>query len=142
MAISQAICNSWKLELLQGIHDLDGGDTLAIALYDSNATLGASTTSYTSTNEISGTGYTAGGKNLTFASSTPKLDSGKAILDFDNVTWTNATFTTRGALIYNTSKSNRAVAVLNFGTDVGVSNGDFTIEFPTADASNAIIRLN
>jgi hypothetical protein len=142
MAISQAICNSWTLELLQGIHDLDGGDTLAIALYDSNATLGASTTSYTSTNEISGTGYTAGGKNLTFASSTPKLDSGKAILDFDNVTWTNATFTTRGALIYNTSKSNRAVAVLNFGTDVGVSNGDFTIEFPTADASNAIIRLN
>jgi hypothetical protein len=142
MAISQAICNSWKLELLQGIHDLDGGDTLAIALYDSNATLGASTTSYTTSNEISGTGYTAGGKNLTFASSTPKLDTGKAILDFDNVTWTNATFTTRGALIYNTSKSNRAVAVLNFGTDVGVSNGDFTIEFPTADASNAIIRLN
>jgi hypothetical protein len=142
MAITQAVANSFKLELLQGIHDFDGGDQLKIALYESSANLGAGTTNYTTSGEASGTGYTAGGENLSFASSTPKLDTGKAILDFDNVTWTNATFTVRGALIYNSSKADRAVAVLNFGTDVGVSNGDFTIEFPTADASNAIIRLN
>jgi len=141
MAITQAAANSWKNELLQAIHDYPG-DQLKIALYESSANLGASTTAYTTSGEVTGTGYTAGGKNLTFASSTPKLDTGKAILDFDNVTWANATFTCRGALIYNADKSNRAVAVLNFGTDVGVSNGDFTIEFPAADASNAIIRLN
>jgi hypothetical protein len=142
MAITQAVCNSFKLELFQAIQDLDAPDQLYIALYESSANLGAGTTTYTTSGETSGTGYTAGGKPLTFASSTPKLDTGKAILDFDNVTWTSATFTVRGALIYNSSKADRAVAVLNFGTDVGVSNGDFTIEFPTADASNAIIRLN
>lgn len=142
MAITQAVCNSFKLELFRAIQDLDAADQLKIALYESSANLGPSTTNYTTSGETTGTGYTAGGKNLTFASSTPKLDTGKAILDFDNVTWTNATFTVRGALIYNSTKADRAVAVLNFGTDVGVSNGDFTIEFPTADASNAIIRLN
>lgn len=142
MAITQTVCNSFKLELFQAIQDLDAADQLYIALYESSASLGPGTTAYTTSGEASGTGYTAGGEPLTFASSTPKLDAGKAILDFNNVTWTNATFTVRGALIYNSTKSNRAVAVLNFGTDVGVSNGDFTIEFPTADASNAIIRLN
>lgn len=141
MAITQAICNSWKLELLQGIHDYDAPDQLKIALYTSSATLNKNTTAYGTSNEVTGTGYTAGGNNLTFASSTPAASGDKAILDFDDTTWTNATFTARGALIYNSSKADRAVAVLDFGTDVGVSNGDFTIEFPTADASNAIIRI-
>lgn len=140
MAITQAVCNSFKEELMEGIHDLDS-DTLKIALFTSSATLGASTTAYTTSNEVSGTGYTAGGNTLTVAGGTPSLDGSTAILDFDDTQWTSATFTARGALVYNSSKANRALFVLDFSGDFSVSSGTFRIEFPTADASNAILRL-
>lgn len=139
MAITQAMCNSFKTELLGGTHDLDT-DTIKIALYTSSATLGASTTAYSTTNEVTGsTGYTAGGNTLSGAAIT--LSGSTAIVDFTDTTWSSSTITARGALIYNSSKSNRAIAVLDFGSDKSSSNGDFTIVFPTADASNAIIRI-
>lgn len=139
MAISQAMCTSFKVELLGGIHDLDT-DTIKIALFTSSATLGASTTTYSSTNEVaSGSGYTTGGNTLTGASITSSGTT--AFVDFADSTWTSASFTARGALIYNSSKSNRAIAVLDFGADKTSTNGDFVVQFPTADASNAIIRI-
>jgi hypothetical protein len=141
MAITQAMCNSYKLELLQAVHDWDN-DTFKIALYTSAATLGATTTAYSATNEIAGTGYSAGGETIAITATFPKLDTGVAILDFDDTSWgPGATFTTRGALIYNSSKSDAAVAVLDFGNDVGVSGGTFTITWPTGDSANAILRL-
>lgn len=143
MAISQAMCTSFKVELLDGVHNFDtGGDTFKIALYTSSATLGASTTAYTTSNEVSssGTNYTAGGNTLT-VSQVPTSTGTTAFLDFADTTWAAATITARGALIYNSSKSNKAVAVLDFGSDKTSTNGDFTIIFPTADASNAIIRI-
>ena len=144
MAISSAICNSFKQEILVGTHDFTAstGDTFKIALYTSSATLGASTTVYSSLNETTndaGSAYTAGGEDLT--SVTPVLDSSTAVCDFDNVSWTSATFTANGALIYNSSKSNKAVCAIAFGGDKTATNGTFTIQFPTADASNAIIRI-
>ena len=144
MAITSAICNSFKQEILVATHDFTAstGDTFKIALFTSSATLGASTTAYSATNEITndaGTAYTAGGENLT--SSTPVLDSSTAVCDFDNVSWTSATFTANGALIYNSSKSNKAVCAIAFGGDKTATNGTFTVQFPTADASNAIIRI-
>jgi len=144
MAITSAICNSFKQEILVATHDFTAstGDTFKIALFTSSATLGASTTAYSTTNEITndaGTAYTAGGENLT--SSTPVLDSSTAVCDFDNVSWTSATFTANGALIYNSSKSNKAVCAIAFGGDKTATNGTFTVQFPTADASNAIIRI-
>jgi len=138
MAITQALCTSFKSELLGGFHDLDT-DTIKIALYTSSATLGATTTAYSTTNEVSGTGYTAGGNTLT--SATIATSGTTAYLDFADTTWSSATMTARGALIYNADKSNRAIAVLDFGGDKTSTNGDFTIQFPTADASNAIIRI-
>lgn len=138
MAITQAICKSFKQELLGGTHDLDT-DTLKVALYTSSATLDNTTTAYSSTNEISGTGYSAGGATL--AGAAIALSGTTATLDFTDTAWSSATFTARGALIYNSSKSNKAIAVIDFGGDVGVSGGTFTIVWPTADASNAIIRL-
>ncbi len=139
MAITQAMCNSFKTELLGGTHDLDT-DTIKIALYTSSATLGASTTAYSTTNEVTGsTGYTAGGNTLSGASIT--LSGSTAIVDFTDTTWSSSTITARGALIYNSSKSDKAIAVLDFGSDKSSTNGDFTIVFPTADASNAIIRI-
>jgi hypothetical protein len=138
MAISQALCSSFKSELLGGTHDLDT-DVIKIALFTSSATLGASTTAYSTTNEVSGTGYTAGGNTL--ASAAISLDGTTAIVDFADTTWSSATITANGALIYNSSKANRAIAVLAFGGDKTSTNGDFTIQFPTADASNAIIRI-
>jgi hypothetical protein len=139
MPITQAMCNSFKTELLGGTHDLDT-DTIKIALYTSSATLGASTTAYSTTNEVTGsTGYTAGGNTLSGASIT--LSGSTAIVDFSDTTWSSATITARGALIYNSSKSDKAIAVLDFGSDKSSTNGDFTIVFPTADASNAIIRI-
>jgi len=139
MAITQAMCNSFKTELLGGTHDLDT-DTIKIALYTSSATLGASTTAYSTTNEVTGsTGYTAGGNTLSGASIT--LSGSTAIVDFTDTTWSSATITARGALIYNSSKSDKAIAVLDFGSDKSSTNGDFTVVFPTADASNAIIRI-
>ena len=141
MAISQALCTSFKAELLSGVHDLDGTDTINIALYVSTATLSASTTVYTTTGEVSssGTNYATGGKAL--SGHTIATSGGTAYLDFADVTWASATITANGALIYNASQGNKAIAVLAFGGDKTSTNGDFTIQFPTADASNAIIRL-
>ena len=141
MAISQAMCTSFKVELLQGVHDFTAstGDTFKIALYTSSATLGASTTAYTVSNEVSGTGYTAGGNTLTNV--TPTSSGTTAFTDFADTTWSAATITARGALIYNSTESDKAVCVLDFGSDKTSTAGNFTIVFPTADASNAIIRI-
>lgn len=138
MAITQAMCTSFKTELLGGVHDLDT-DTIKIALFTSSATLGAATTAYSTTNEVVGTGYTAGGNTLTGATITSSGTT--AIVDFDNTTWAASTITARGAMIYNASKANRAIAVLDFGSDKTSTDGDFTIQFPVADASNAILRI-
>ena len=138
MAITQAMCTSFKTELLGGVQDLDT-DTIYIALFTSSATLSAATTAYSTTNEVSGTGYTAGGNALTGA--VISADGTTAIVDFDNTTWASSTITARGALIYNSSKANRAIAVLDFGSDKTSTDGDFTSQFPAADASNAILRI-
>ena len=144
MAITSAICTSFKVELLKGVHDFTAttGDTFKIALFTSSATLGAGTTAFSTSNEItnsSGTAYTSGGATLT--SVTPTSDSTTAVCDFANVSFTSASFTANGALIYISSESNKAVAAIAFGSDKTVTSGTFTIEFPTADATNAIIRL-
>ena len=144
MAISSAICNSFKQEILVATHDFTSstGDTFKLALYTSSATLGASTTAYSDTNEITndaGSAYVAGGENLT--STTPVLDSSTAVCDFNDISWTSASFTANGCLIYNSSKSNKAVCAIAFGSDKTVTTGTFTIQFPTADASNAIVRI-
>lgn len=138
MAISQAMCSSFKQQILLGEHDLDT-DTIKIALYTSSATLGASTTVYTTSDEVVGTGYVAGGNTL--AGATVSLSGTTAFVDFSDTTWSNATITARGALIYNSSKSNKAIAVLDFGGDKTSTNGNFTVQFPTNDASSAIIRI-
>jgi hypothetical protein len=138
MAITQAMCNSFKTELLGGTHDLDT-DVIKIALFTSSATLDASTTAYSTTNEVVGSGYTAGGNTL--AGAAISLSGSTAIVDFSDTTWSTATITARGALIYNSSKADRAVAVLDFGGDKTSTSGDFTVVFPAADASNAIIRI-
>ena len=141
MAISQAMPTSFKQELLTATHNFTAstGDVFKIALYTSSATLGASTTAYSSTNEVTGSGYTAGGNTLTNV--TPTTSGTTAFTDFADTTWASATITANAALIYNSSKSNKAVAVLAFGGDKTSTAGDFTIVFPTADASNAIIRI-
>lgn len=141
MAITQAMCTSFKVEILQAVHDFTNstGDVFKIALYTSSATMSAATTAYSATNEASGTGYTAGGNTLTNV--TPTSSGTTAFTDFADTTWSTATITARGALIYNSSESNKAVAVLDFGSDKSSSAGDFTIVFPAADASNAIIRI-
>jgi hypothetical protein len=148
MAISQAMATSFKVDLLNGVHAFGttvtrgstNANTFKIALYTSSATLDATTTAYTVTNEVSGTGYSAGGNTLTVAQ-TPTSTSTTAWLDFADTTWTSATITANGALIYNSTNSDKAVAVLAFGGDKTSTNGDFTIVFPTADSSNAIIRI-
>ena len=143
MAISQAMCTSFKQALLDGEMDFssDTSQTFKIALYTSSATLGAATTAYSATNEVSGTGYTAGGNTLTIAAN-PTTSGTTAFLDFTDTTWTTATITARGALIYKADGvTNPAVAVLDFGSDKTSTAGNFTIQFPTADASNAIIRI-
>mgnify|MGYP003123204919 FL=1 len=144
MAISSAICTSFKQEILVGTHNLtaSSGDTFKIALYTSDASLGAGTTAFSTSNEISntsGSAYSSGGATLT--SVTPTTSGTTAICDFADVSFTSASFTANGALIYNSSQSNKAVAVIAFGGDKTVSSGTFTIQFPTADASNAIIRI-
>jgi hypothetical protein len=138
MAITQAMCTSFKTELLGGVQDLDT-DTLYIALFTSSATINAATTTYSTTNEVVGTGYTAGGNALTGA--VISADGTTAIVDFDNTTWVSSTITARGAMIYNSTKANRVIAILDFGTDKTSTDGDFTIQFPAADASNAILRI-
>jgi len=141
MAITQAMATSFKQELLTGTHNFTNGtgDTFKIALFTSSATLGASTTAYSTSNEVSGTGYTAGGNTLTNV--TPTTSGTTAFTDFADTTWSTATITARGALIYNSTDSDKAVVVLDFGSDKTSTAGDFTIQFPTADASNAIIRI-
>ena len=137
MAITQVMCTSFKSEILDEQHDLVA-DTLKIALYTSSASLDASTTAFTTSNEISGTGYSSGGVELT--SRTVSTSGTTAFFDADDPTWTSASFTARGALIYNSSNSNKAIAVLNFGGDFTVSSGTFRIVFPAAGA-NAIITI-
>ena len=149
MANTSAICSSFKQELLQGKHNFasSGGDTFKIALYDSSATLGASTTDYSTSEEItntSGTAYTAGGATLTRTG--VGLTSTTAFTDFGDVTYTSASFTANAALIYNTTTGTStgttdAVCAIAFGGDKTASNGTFKIEFPTNDATAAIIRL-
>ena len=142
MAISQAMCTSFKVELLQGVHNFtnSSGNTFNIALYTSSASLGAGTTAYTTSNEVSGTNYSAKGQALTNV--TPTSSSTTALTDFTDETFSNVTLTARGALIFNDSASgDPAVCVLDFGSDKSASSGDFTIVFPAADSSNAIIRI-
>jgi hypothetical protein len=146
MAITSALCTSFKKELLERKHDFNAssGHTFKIALYTSSATLGAATTDYTTSNEVVGTGYTAGGIALTNID--PATSGTTAFIDFADATWPNATITAAGALIYNTttdggSGTTDAVAVISFGGDKTSTNGDFVVQFPTADASNAIIRI-
>jgi hypothetical protein len=142
VAISQAMCTSFKQALLDGEMDFssDTSQVFKIALYTSSATLGAATTAYSTSNEVTGSGYTAGGNTLTVVA--PTTSGTTAFLDFNDTTWTTATITARGALIYHADGSgNPAVAVLDFGSDKTSTAGDFTIQFPTADASNAIIRI-
>jgi len=143
MAITQALCTSFKVQILGGDFDFSTGtaQTFKIALYASAATLSAATTAYSATNEVSGTGYSAGGNTLTI-STTPTSSGTTAYLDFADTTWTTATITARGALVYLANgATNPAVAVLDFGADKTSTAGDFTIQFPTADASNAILRI-
>tara|TARA_R100001163_G_scaffold26670_1_gene21650 strand:+ start:53 stop:484 length:432 start_codon:yes stop_codon:yes gene_type:complete len=142
MAITSAICNSFKQEILQAEHNFTAttGDTFNLALYTSSASLGASTTAYTTSNEVSGTGYTAKGNALT--SVTPTLDSSTAVCDFADTSFTSASFTARGCLIFNDShSSDAAVCAIDFGADKTVTSGTFTIQFPAAAASTAIIRI-
>ena len=146
MAITQAMCTSFKQELLQGKHDFtnSSGHTFKLALFTSSASLGAATTDYSTSNEASGTGYSAGGGTLTNV--TPTTSGTTAFTDFANLTFSTATVTANGAMIYNTtsgggSGTTDAVIILAFGGDKTSTAGDFTIQFPTADASNAIIRI-
>jgi len=142
MAISQAMATSFKVEILGGDFDFSSGtaDTFKIALFTSAATLGAATTAYATTNEVSGAGYTAGGNTLTI-SANPASSGTTAFLDFADTTWSSATITARGALIYQSGGTNPAIAVLDFGSDKTSTAGDFTIVFPAADSSNAIVRI-
>ncbi len=145
MAITQAMCTSFKKELLEGKHNFTNGQhTFKIALFTSSASLGAATTDYSTSNEVSGTNYTAGGGALTNV--TPTSSGTTALTDFADKTFSNATITANGAMIYNTttaggSGTTDAVIILAFGGDKTSTAGDFTIQFPTADASNAIIRI-
>tara|TARA_R100000315_G_C5212982_1_gene126753 strand:- start:79 stop:507 length:429 start_codon:yes stop_codon:yes gene_type:complete len=141
MAISTAMCTSFKQEILVGTHNFTAtsGNTFKLALFTSDASLGAGTTAFSTSNEASGTNYTSGGANLT--SVTPTTSGTTALGDFADLTFSNATVTANGALIYNSSASNKAVCSLAFGSDKTSTAGDFTIQFPTADASNAIIRI-
>jgi hypothetical protein len=150
LAISQAMCTSFKVEILDGVHAFgssvirasEAPDVFKLALYTSSATLDAATTAYTTSDEVSssGTNYPAGGLTLT-VSQVPTSSSTTAYLDFDDLTFPSATLTARGALIYNSTQSDKAVAVLDFGGDKTSTAGNFTIQFPTADASNAILRI-
>jgi len=156
MAITQTLTTSFKAEILLAVHDfrVTGGDTFKLALYTSSATIDANTTAYTATNEVTGTNYTAGGgtlANLGVVTSNNTASTGVGFTDFTDLTFSNATITARGALIYNTTPSansnanttltNAAVAVLDFGSDKTSTAGDFTIIFPTPSNSAAIIRI-
>lgn len=147
MAITQAMPTSFKTEILKGIHAFGTSvvraattaDTFKLALYTSSATLDATTTVYATTNEVVGTNYTAGGNTLTVVS--PTSSGTTALIDFNDLTFSSVTLTARGCLVYNSTQGNKAVAVLDFGVDKSATSGDFTIIFPAADASNAVIRI-
>jgi hypothetical protein len=138
MAIVQSMVSSFKQQILLGEHDLDT-DVIKIALYTSEATLDAATTAYSTSNEVVGVGYTAGGNTLTGA--TVSLSGTTAYVDFADTTWAASTITARAALIYNSSKSNKAIAVLDFGSDKTTTANNFTIQFPANDASSAVVRI-
>lgn len=143
MAITQAMPTSFKVEILQAVHNFGptSGNTFKIALYTSSATLSAATTVYSSSNEVSSTNYTAGGNTLT-VSVTPTSSGTTAYISFTSpTTWSGVTFTARGALIYNSTQANKAVAVIDFGADQTVSGGDFNVIFPTANSTSAILRI-
>jgi hypothetical protein len=142
MAITQAVCNTFKSEILGAVHDFDSGSgqVFKLALYSSAATLDANTTVYSSSNEVSNTGqYSAGGGVL--ASQQVSLDGSVAIVDFADLSFTGVTLTARGALIYNTSASNKSVCVLDFGSDKTATSGTFTIQFPAFTSAAAILRI-
>ena len=144
MTISSAVCNSFKQEILVGTHNFtaSSGNAFKLALYTSSASLGAGTTAYSSSNEISnasGSAYSAGGK--TIVSVTPALDGSTAVCDFADISFTSASFTANGCLIYNDTQADKAVCVVAFGGDKTVSSGTFTIQFPAAGASTAIVRI-
>ena len=142
MAITQAMCTSFKKEILEAVHNFknSGGNTFKIALYTSSASLGASTTAYTTSNAVTGTNYTAKGNTLTNVD--PSTSGTTALTDFADTTWSSSTITARGAMIFNESATgDTSVLVLDFGADKTSTAGDFTIAFPAADASNAIIRI-
>ena len=140
MAITQGMCTSFKVQLLNGTQNFSS-NTFKIALYTSSATLGEGTTAYSATNEVASTGnYTAGGNTLS-VNVTPTSTGNVAFVSFANTSWANATITANGALIYNNTAGNAAVAVLAFGGDKTSTNGTFAVNFPTADSTSAIIRL-
>ena len=144
MTIASAVCNSFKQEILVGTHNFTAtsGNAFKLAMYTSSASLGAGTTAYASTNEISntaGSAYSAGGK--TIVSVTPVLDGSTAVCDFADISFTSASFTANGCLIYNDTQADKAVCVVAFGGDKTVSSGTFTIQFPSAAASTAIVRI-
>lgn len=149
MPITQAMCTSFKVDILSGGQNFNTTnralssntqDVFKIALYTSAANLDATTTAYTTSGEVVGTGYTAGGNTLT-VSVVPTSSGTTAYISFSNTSWPTSTITARGALIYNSTNANRAVAVLDFGSDKTSTAGTFQINFPTADASNAIVRI-
>lgn len=142
MAVTQTLCTSFKVALLNGEMDFSSGtsQTFKIALYTSSATLDATTTAYSTTNEVSGTGYTAGGNTLSIASS-PTSSGITAFLDFSDTTWSSSSITVRGALIYKSATGNPAIAIIDFGEDKQTSSADFVIEFPSADKTNAVVRI-
>ncbi len=142
MAITQAVCNTFKSEILGAVHDFDSGSgqVFKLALYSSAATLNATTTVYSSSDEVGNTGqYSAGGGVL--ASQQVSLDGSVAIIDFADLSFTGVTLTARGALIYNTSASNKSVCVLDFGSDKTATSGTFTIQFPAFTSAAAILRI-
>lgn len=139
MPIIQGMCTSFKVELLRGVHNFTT-HTFKLALYTDAATLSAATTAYTTSGEVVGAGYTAGGATLT--ASTPAADGTVALVDFSDVSWASATLTARGGVIYNSSVAgNPAVAVLDFGADRVAVNNTFTVQFPAASAATAIVRI-
>jgi hypothetical protein len=148
MSILQGATTSFKVQLLQAVHNFGptSPNTFKIALYTANADINASTTIYSTTNEVTGTGYTAGGNTLVISTSPTSGNNSSnistAYISFNNTSWTNATFTARAALIYNSTQGNKSVAVLDFGADKTVSNDTFQIIFPTPDANSAIVRIS
>ena len=148
MSFDQTATTSFKVELLQAVHNFGptSPNTFKIALYTAAASIGPTTTIYTTSNEVVGAGYTAGGNTLTISVSPTSSNNSSSIptayISFNNTTWTSASFTCRGALIYNSTQGNKSVAVLDFGSDKVVSNDTFQIIFPTPDANSAIVRIS